>query len=311
VNWGKIVMTRHNSNGVAGSAMLVTVMVALASTTAAYDPSDPRTQGDGTRSDVSAPILEAVGKTNSPGTIRAPQILGIIASHGPVPLHCGTDSCHADLSTFCLQQRRDNPAPGQSYVPVPGADMVLSGEDAMGQMVRLAAAPYLVFTADRGFTAVEVAIPPRALAGLKLRHLAIEIGEKVSLVPEATANGQPTAGDIAIATGALRDIGASFFDQTGRSGDAIRLANQMINALPERGHAPDTDSRVLEAAIASEAGRNSSNEGIALARTMYVACQDKVDVMSYYDTMRSCLEAAHDQLVAGTNVDFWNALVSY
>jgi hypothetical protein len=228
-----------------------------------------------------------------------------------VPLDCGTDGCHADFSTFCLQQWRDNPAPGQSYVPVPGADIVLSGEDATGRIVRLTAAPYLVFTADRGFTAIEAAIPPRRLTELGLHHLAIEIGENVSLVPTGTTGGQPTAGDIAIATGAFRDIGATFFDQTGRLGDAIRLANQMINALPARSHGPDTDGHVLGAAIASEAGRNSSEEGIALARTMYAACQYEVDAKSYYDTMRSCLEAAHDQLVAGTNVDFWRALVSY
>ncbi|MGH6930342.1 MAG: hypothetical protein ACREEV_18635, partial [Dongiaceae bacterium] len=45
----------------------------------------------------------------------APQILGIVASNGALPLACDADGCRADLSTFCLQQPRANPQPGQRY----------------------------------------------------------------------------------------------------------------------------------------------------------------------------------------------------
>ena len=106
--------------------------------------------------------------------------------------------------------------------------------------------------------------------------------------------------------------GAEFFDRIGETGDAIRLANQMINALPARGRSiDDSDGRVLEAAIATDAGQASSIEGMALARLMYAACQKKVDVNRHFENMRSCLEGAHDQLVANTNVDLWATLASY
>jgi hypothetical protein len=262
---------------------------------AARDLGDPLSQTDGARA-------------------LAPQILGIIASHGPVPLQCNGESCRADVSTFCLQQWRDNPLPGQSYVPVARADIMLSAEDEAGHTVRFAPPPHLSFTANRGFTAVEVAIPAEALAKLSLHHPAIEIGQRVSLLPETVANDrtQPTADEIAVASGVILDRGVAFFDNAGRPGDAIRLANQMINTLPAYGHAAgDSDSRVLEAAIASETGRGSSPEGVALVRAMYATCRYKVDVASYYDTMRSCLEAAHDQLVAATSVDFWRSLASW
>src|SRR5262249_48286430 len=93
-----------------------------------------------------------------------PQILGIVASHGPVPFHCTDEGCRADLSSFCLQQARDNPAPGQSYVPLESADMILSGTNKAGRLIRIAAAPYLDFTTGRGVTDITVTLPVAKLA---------------------------------------------------------------------------------------------------------------------------------------------------
>ena len=151
------------------------------------------------------------------GAQAAPQVLGIVASNGPIPLTCDAGGCRADLSTFCLQQPRDNPQPGQSYMPLEGADIVLTGRNAAGETVRLPAASYLGFTTDREFTAIEVSLPAERLAALGLTDPAIEIGEKASLIPAAAANDADpqTAGEIAIATGAYRDKGAEFFDRAG------------------------------------------------------------------------------------------------
>ncbi len=261
------------------------------------------------------PVLKATGLSKSIGDDQAaPQILGMVASHGPIPLNCTNDGCRADLSTFCLQQSRDNPARGQTYLPVKGADIALIGTDGQGRNLRLSATPYVEFTTDRGFTAIEVTLPPEKLAELDLSEIAIDIGEGVSLVPVAAANDRnpQTADEIAIATGTFREKGAEFFDRIGETGDAIRLANQMINALPARGRSiNDSDGHMLESAIATDAGQASSSEGIALVRLMHAACQKKVDVDHHFENMRSCLERAHDQLVANTNVDLWGALVSY
>ena len=248
------------------------------------------------------------------GAQAAPQVLGIVASNGPIPLTCDAAGCRADLSTFCLQQPRDNPQPGQSYMPVDGADIVLTGRNVAGDMVRMSAVSYLGFSTARGFTAIEVWLPAEKLAALGLTDPAIEIGEKASLIPAATAgDGNPqTADEIAIATGTFRDKGAEFFDQAGASGDAIRLANRMINALPPHGRRPgDSDGQVLEAAIATPAGQAAVPGGITLARQMYSTCQQKVDVTHHVANMRACLEGTHDRLVVNTNIDFWNSLGSY
>lgn len=258
--------------------------------------------------------LAGVALLAAGGAQAAPQVLGIVASNGPVPLACDDTGCHADLSSFCLQQPRQNPGRGQSYIPLEGADIALTGRDGAGETVRLPAAPYLSFNTDRGFTAIEVTLPPDKLAALGLRDLAVEIGEKVSLLPAAAADDSDpqTTAEIALATGKFREKGAEFFDRTGESGDAIRLANSMINALPAHGRsAGDSDGRILEAAIATPAGQTADGKGVALARQMYATCQHKVDVTHHIATMRACLEGTHDRLVVNTNIDFWNSLSSY
>jgi len=308
-------MYRLLTSGFTGPVLLVTLLTAFATAAAADDFNNRGRPGMDIHPDAVLPVLKATGWSKSTGGSRAaPQILGVVASHGPIPLNCTSDGCQADLSTFCLQQSRDNPARGQTYVPAEGADIILIGTDRLGRNVRLSAMPYLEFATDRGFTAIEVTLPPARLAELGLLEIAVGIGEGVSLVPVAAANDSSpqTAGEIAIATGKFREQGIEFFDRPGETGDAIRLANQMINALPALGRSIDgSDGRVLEAAIATDAGKASSTEGIELARLMYATCQEKVNLSHYFDNMRSCLEGAHDQLVANTNVNLWGSLASY
>jgi len=308
-------MYRPLTNSFTGSVVLVTLLMAFAGATAADDLNNRGRLGMGVHPDTVLPVLKATGWSKPIGGDQAaPQILGVVASHGSIPLNCNNDGCRADLSTFCLQQSRDNPARGQTYVPVEGADIVLTGTNGLGRNVRLSATHFLEFTTDRGFTAIEVTLPPAKLAKLGLVDIAIDIGERVSLVPAAATNDSnpQTADEIALATGPFREKGAAFFDLIGETGDSIRLANQMINALPTRGHSPsDFDGRVLEAAIATDAGQASSIEGVALVRLMYATCQEKVNVSHHFENMRSCLESSHDQLVANTNVDLWSSLAGY
>jgi hypothetical protein len=299
-----------------GPVLLVTLLTVFAATTAADDdPSNRVGPGMGIHPDTVLPALKADGWSKPiAGAQAAPQILGVVASHGPIPLNCSDDGCRADLSTFCLQQSRGNPVRGQAYVPAEGADIVLRGIDGLGRNVLLTATPYVEFATDRGFTAIEVTLPPEKLTDLGLFEIAVDIGAGVSLVPVAAANDRDlqTADEIALATGAFREKGAELFDRIGETGDAIRLANQMINALPAHARSlGESDSHVLEAALATGTGQASTVEGIGLARLIYANCQKKVDLSHHFKNMRSCLESAHDQLVANMNADLWATLANY
>ena len=87
----------------------------------------------------------------------APQILGLIASNGAVPLTCAKDACTAELSSFCLQRERPVPPAGTAYSPVGAVTLVLTGAD--GTRRTLAAAEPLRFESERNYTAVVVSLP--------------------------------------------------------------------------------------------------------------------------------------------------------
>ncbi|MGH6932470.1 MAG: hypothetical protein ACREEE_08550 [Dongiaceae bacterium] len=258
--------------------------------------------------------LAAVMTLSIGDAAAAPQILGIVASNGPVPLSCDDQGCRADLSTFCLQQPRANPDEGQVYRLSEGAPITLIGKNAAGHSVYLPAAPYISFTTARGFTAVQVSLSAAVMAELGLQSVSVEVGRKATLIPFETADdaNPQSAEEIALATGTLREQGQKFFDDTGQSGDAIRLSNLMANELPPQGRRPsDTDGHILNAALAAPAGQSAGPAGIELAKSMYLTCVNKTDVTHHIDNMRNCLEGTHDRLVVNTNIDFWNSLNGY
>lgn len=242
--------------------------------------------------------------------LAAPQILGLVASAGATPLACDDAGCEAELSSFCLQQPRANPAPDTVYLPAMGAGIFLVGTDLEGAAVRIAAAPYLRFSSARGFTAVIAKISAADLRKLKLAEIAIEIGPDVSLLP-VTGNDDSNpqmVDEVATATGAARAAAAPFFDLPGESADAIRATNAMINALPATGRSPDDgDGRLL---VPAGAGLSAESDpsGLARAREIHAACVSRVDVTHHVFSMRDCLEGSHDRLVTKTNIEFWESL---
>lgn len=254
-------------------------------------------------------VVSAVGAgfTAVPAA-AAPQVLGLVASATPTPLTCGPGGCHAELSSFCLQQPRANPSPDTAYLPAAGADIFLVGTDLEGAAVKIPAAAYLRFAVARGFTAVDVELPAEILSDLGLTHAAIVIGEDVSLVPAGEAGGPnpQTADEIATAVGPIRAAAEEFFDTSGEASDAIRATSAMINALPAAGRSPlDSDGHLLAATGAASAAHPA---GASLARSFHAACVTKVDVTHHVFSMRDCLESSHDRLVTKTNIQFWESL---
>jgi hypothetical protein len=260
-------------------------------------------------SGVAAVVLLNVGSAGA-----APQILGIVASNGAVPLACGEESCHADLSTFCLQQPRANPQLGQRYDLADADKVTLVGTAVTGETVRLPAAPFVSFATARGFTSVEVTMPAATMARLGLAAVAVEVAPAASLVP-AVAVGDPdpqSDDEVALALGAYRQQGSKYFDESGEAADAIRLTNRMINDLPKhKRHATDTDGHLTETALQSDAAMVADPAGIKLAQRYHDTCIVKVDVTHHIDSMRTCLQGTHDRLVTNTNIDFWRSLSSY
>ena len=241
------------------------------------------------------------------GAGAAPQVLGLVATNAPVPLNCFAGECSAQLSTFCLQQVRDIPAPGAPYRAV-GDGLSLIAIAADGKARRLSGAEHLAITSKRGYNAVEISISRRALEALGAVRAAVEVGPKVSLVPvPVVGDTDPqSAQEIAAATGPLRDLGDQIVDDAGPEADAARLTSDLINDLPDRGRVgSDVGDRLWRQRLARQ---DADPETVALAAAAYGICRQRVDA-GYYFSLRRCLEFKHDEQMMELNRRFWKAIV--
>lgn len=245
-----------------------------------------------------AALLLAVLPAPAPA---APQILGLVATAGPVPLQCADGECSGLLSAFCLQKSRLPPDIDTAYRPGPGTRLTLVVVAAGGVTYRLDASPYVKFRARYGYTAVRVSVDLGALAAWAPVSLAIEVGPLAALVPVPIA-GDPapqTGQDIALATGPWRLAAQTVFEGGSDRARAAMTTARLVNALPASG----------EIAVA---GRESVWDSVAagapvLARQVYEACVRTVDQAVGY-RFRLCLEQRHQRLQTGITREFWQSL---
>ena len=247
----------------------------------------------------------------------APQILGIVASNGAIPLGCDANGCRAEVSAFCLQQTRPVPAADTVYHPAHAADVTLIGTTASGKVVRIPADRYVTMTNSRGFTAVRVSLSLETLAALGFETAAIEIGPHASLLPAAeTGESDPLdAEEIALAIGPLRMAAERFFDAGDPRANAMRLTDVMINALPEAGRSTidregDASGALLRQARAADPAAAADPKAVALAAGIHAQCRWAIDEGLHF-SVRRCLEAGHDRLVLDANVELWEATGGY
>ncbi len=241
------------------------------------------------------------------GAAAAPQPLGLVASRGPVPLACLAGECAAEISAFCLQQARDIPAPGTRY-RLAGGEIALIAIAADGKARRIAGGALLTLEAGRGYSSVRVTLPRRALEEMGAVRAAVEIGERVTLVPVAVA-GDPDPLDeaeIAAVSGPLRDLGRRLVDDGGAETDAVRLANGLINDLPATGRiAPGEAARLWRQRLAAS---GADAEAAARAGAMVAHCRDRVAKGRFF-SLRRCLETLHDREMLRLNQRFWRAVL--
>jgi len=241
------------------------------------------------------------------GAAAAPQPLGLVASRGPVPLACLAGECAAELSAFCLQQARDIPAPGARY-RLAGGELSLIAIAADGKTRRIAGDKVLSLVVERGYSSVRVTLPRRVLERMGAVRAAVEVGERVTLVPVAVA-GDPDPLDeteIATVSGPLRGLGQRLVDDGGVAADAIRLANGLINDLPETGRvAPATAARLWRDRIA-RTGADAA--AVSRAGAMVARCRERV-TEGHAFSLRRCLETLHDQEILLLNQRFWQSVL--
>lgn len=240
------------------------------------------------------------------GAGAAPQILALLETGGPAPLICDDAECSAEFSGFCLQKERPDPKFGTKY-RAEGGELTLVVTDASGAIRRMPAGDYLDIATQRSYTAVRISLPAGVTRELGAVSVALEIGERVALVPvESIGDENPqTEADIAMALGPQRALGQKVIRESAAESGAVALTNRLLNALPH-GRTDDETRTGLWGRAAAPFSASYPADSVSRASGIYRRCLAKVEEGSFY-TLRDCLEIGHDALMIDLNVKYWEA----
>ncbi len=239
----------------------------------------------------------------------APQILGLTAFNQPLPFTCTDGTCSVELTTFCLQKRRDDPEPGTAYSVHDPDTVRLSVIAADGSRREMAADGLLELRAHRSFTAVRVSLGDETLKALGGVRAEISVAGGASLVPVPVA-GDPdpiSPGELAHVTGPLRKLAGRILEGDGAKPTAIRLVNRVLNATPLIGRMQTAERHSIWKRVIGETWPQDMNAGTRRAVDMLGACQYRVDVGRYY-SLRGCLSVKQDSLMLDMNLRYWSAV---
>jgi len=237
--------------------------------------------------------------------LAAPQILGVIASNQVVPMLCDTGVCAAELSTICLQRKRDDPAPGTVYqFDRPGsATLIVTAAD--GKTSEFPAGDFVEVTSKRLYTAANVTLDMGTLKNLGGVKASLYIASQVSLVPGAVA-GDPdpiSQQERQYVTQSMRALADRWVGVTQDKAVAAVIVNQLINATPSKGRMDKVARRTIwDRTIANS--NELLNSGQNKAAEILDACQFRVKVGRYF-SLRSCLEVKNDSLISDINTRYW------
>lgn len=238
----------------------------------------------------------------------APQPLGLVQTIEPAPLACDAKgACRAVLASFCLEQSRLPPGPGDRYTAAPGAEIRLTVTRTNGATATLDGASALNFVSYTGFASITVEIA-RADLPADLAVAQVEVGPLVTLLPVAKPDDLlPLSEDeVAQATGPWRKQAEALFDKPNPRSDANRLIARAISILPQDYRVDSQGGHDLAWAQALQApGRGFTEGGVALGRQMFQACKTTVG-QSLKWALRTCLENRLDAQQREINQDYWD-----
>lgn len=240
----------------------------------------------------------------------APQALALVNSNGEVALQCDDGECVATLSSYCLQKSRSMPATGTAYEFADVGQVRLVGVRTDGSRVVLEASNELRLFALRRQIAVRITIPKARLDALGLKHATIEVGPNVTLLPKAVAGDTNplSKGEVALATGPLRELGTRLVESDSSRIKAARYVLRLSDALPRTAAlAPKAREQFLDRARSGEASATLSSMARDQARDFLNVCQVQIDVGAF-NNLRQCLEQRHDSLLRRFNVDYWQSI---
>lgn len=233
----------------------------------------------------------------------APQMLGLMATSAPQPMRCTETVCTVELSAFCLQRDRDEPAAGTSYDAHDPTHIVLEVTSADGTTAEVPVGAVAEIASARGAFAVTVSLPRETVDALGTEP-AIAVAPLATLVPTAEPGDPDPLSDVEIAraAGPVRGLAGLISESATSVGNTARILARLINTLPEDASSiPDRRSALWEQALDAVGGRHDA-AGAEPAARKFANCGY---APSAGMSIKNCLRDQHDAAVGSMNIDIW------
>lgn len=241
----------------------------------------------------------------------APQILGLVASTGPVPLTCKNGTCSVEVSAVCLQEHRKAPVSGTTYKMVKGSQLTLTVTDTSGQTRSVNVADKAGLRSLRVFTSVSVSLPERVIRDLggDIKTASLTVGPLSSALPVPVAGDKNplTQGEIAAFTGHARHVAEGVIGLGTDKQQAAGILNQMVNWLPADNSAGVERIAGLRQQIVVPAEQAKKLKTTRLVDRVLRTCREIMRI-ERAPHLRACLSNQHDILSTETTHKIWRAL---
>jgi len=244
----------------------------------------------------------------------APQILGLVATATPLPMHCVDGVCSVEVSGVCLQEHRPAPLTGTAYRAAKGADLTLVVRDRDGVTRTLAVAELVDIRSLRLFNAVSVSLPHHVVQQLGGDGVqaSLSVGPLTTVLPVATAGDATPLSEAEIRdyTGPLRAVAETAIGRDDANLTATRILNHMVNRLSaETSYGAEAIAAVRDQTM-ERIGNKTAAEMPAVVRLVTRAldtCREKLRV-ERTPHLRACLSNQHDNLNSNTTQTVWRSL---
>jgi len=238
----------------------------------------------------------------------APQILGLLATGGPVDLTCEDGRCAAEFSSFCLQRERRGPGYLAAYKIASSGGVTLTIASPEREAISMPAGGLVSIEAVRGYTVVRLSMPAARIAAFGGVSASVTVGEHVSLVPVADA-GDPdplTDNETTQATGPHRQLADDVFRASDGMAEAARTIRRMVNSAPPYGRLDERGrDRLWARTVRPDASLSEAARRQAWQR--YAACRRDLAEGRMFG-LRDCLEGRLDELMVDLNRRYWDRL---
>ena len=167
---------------------------------------------------------------------------------------------------------------------------------------------YLKLTSIRDYVAVKLSMLEADIARLGLRRVKVDVSKNVAMAPVPTPDdpNPQSEGELALASGPLRELGGFVIDRDPTAMVAARITNRMVNRLRDSDRpGPAARQSLWKDAVAGSS--DAAPEARGMARNVFRYCNNLV-ASGQYTKLRQCLAEQHDRFLEYLNEEYWDSI---